>query len=105
MEKIEKVPKGHSIYTGMRIESPSGDYMNVNLGAPYEAIIQKFIERGYAGNQTEVIRQALLAYNRQIDEEEVRLVNKAVEQEMEGIRNGKIKTVPFEEVMKKAGRR
>ncbi len=79
--------------------------MNVNLGAPYEAIIQKFIERGYAGSQTEVIRQALLAYERQVDEEEVRLVHKAVEQEMEGIRTGKIKTISYEEVKKRAGRR
>ncbi|MGC8850988.1 MAG: hypothetical protein ACP5O3_02030 [Candidatus Micrarchaeia archaeon] len=52
--------------------------MNVNLGAPYEAIMQKVIEKGYAGNQTEVIRQALTAYEREIDEEEVRLVHKAV---------------------------
>jgi Arc/MetJ-type ribon-helix-helix transcriptional regulator len=55
-----------------------GGYINVNLGAPYEAIMQKVIEKGYAGNQTEVIRQALTAYEREIDEEEARLVHKAV---------------------------
>lgn len=34
--------------------------MNINLGTPYEATIRKIIEKGYAGNQTEVIRQALV---------------------------------------------
>ncbi|MEK6924022.1 MAG: hypothetical protein AABW54_02180 [Candidatus Micrarchaeota archaeon] len=73
--------------------------MNVSLGVPYEAIMEKLIERGYAGNQTEVIRQALLAYERQIDEEEVTLVNKAVEQEMALIKAGKVKAVPLEKVL------
>lgn len=75
--------------------------MNINLGAPYEAIIDKFIERGYAGNQTEVIRQALAAYQRQIDEEEVRLVNKGVEFEMQEIKEGKVKTIPLEKILAK----
>ena len=35
--------------------------MNINLGTRYEAIIHKIIEKEYAGNQTEAIRQALLA--------------------------------------------
>jgi len=34
--------------------------MNINLGAPYELAIKRIIEKGYAGNQTEVIRQAVL---------------------------------------------
>ena len=34
--------------------------MNINLGAPYEMAIKRIIEKGYAGNQTEVIRQAVL---------------------------------------------
>ncbi len=77
--------------------------MNVNLGTPYEAIIQKIIEREYAGNQTEVLRQALTVYERIIDEEEVMLVNKAIEAEMEGIRSGKTKTFTHEQVKKKLG--
>ncbi len=79
--------------------------MNINLGTPYEAIIDKFIERGYAGNQTEVIRQALLAYERNTEEDEVKLVHKAVEMEMQKIDSGQMKTVTFDEVMKKASRR
>lgn len=79
--------------------------MNVNLGAPYEAILQRIIEREYAGNQTEALRQALVVYERHIEEEEMRLVHTAVEVEMEEVRSGKVKTIPWEEVKKKAGLR
>jgi len=33
------------------------------------------IDKGYAGNQTEVIRQAILAYGKMLEEEEMMLVN------------------------------
>ncbi|HIH22471.1 TPA: hypothetical protein HA238_01970 [Candidatus Micrarchaeota archaeon] len=75
--------------------------MNVNLGAPYELIIKKFMERGYAGSQTEVIRQALMIYEREIEEEEVVLVNKATELEMQQIRSGAVKTKNISELKKK----
>ena len=75
--------------------------MNVNLGAPYEAIMERLVKKGYAGNQTEVIRQALLAYDREIEEEEVRLVNKGVKFEMGLIKAGKVKTSSFEQVHEK----
>ncbi|MCD6227229.1 hypothetical protein J7J90_01925 [Candidatus Micrarchaeota archaeon] len=75
--------------------------VNVNLGAPYEAIIKKIIEKEYAGNQTEVIRQALLAYERQLEEEEVRLLNKAIESEMQKIDSGEMKTMPWEKFKNK----
>ncbi|MFH1587244.1 MAG: hypothetical protein ABID38_05280 [Candidatus Diapherotrites archaeon] len=75
--------------------------MNADLGVPYEAILKKAIERGYAGNQTEVIRQALLTYERMIDEEEVRLVNKGIEMEMQEIREGKVKTKNLATMKKK----
>jgi len=77
--------------------------MNVNLGTPYERIMTGIIERGYAGNQTEVIRQALVAYDRQIRSDEGLLVHKAVEEEMKEIRRGKEKTIPMAKVMKEAG--
>ena len=75
--------------------------MNVALGTPYEVIMTKLIERGYAGNQTEVIRQALMAYERQVDQEEVELVNKAIELDMQDIRSSKAKTYSLAEVKKK----
>ena len=75
--------------------------VNVNLGAPYEAVIKKIIDREYAGNQTEVIRQALLVYERVIDEEEVILVNRAINDEMRQIKSGKLKTMKWEDFKKK----
>jgi len=75
--------------------------MNIKLGTPYEIIIQKIIKRGYAGNQTEVIRQALLNYEKALEEEEVKLVNKGIEIEMEQIKTGKIKTKNFKQIQKK----
>ena len=77
--------------------------LNVNLGAPYEAIMRRFIERGYAGNQTEVLRQALVTYERDVEEEEALLVHKGVELAMQEVRAGKMKTHSFEKVMKEAG--
>ncbi len=74
--------------------------MNINLGAPYEATIKRIIEKGYAGNQTEVIRQAILAYEHMLEEEELTLVNRAVEIEVEEIDAGKAKTFSFEEIKK-----
>ncbi len=77
--------------------------MNINLGAPYEAAIKKIIDKGYAGNQTEVIRQALTAYERMLEEEEQMLVHKAVEQEMQEVRSGRAKTKSLDEIEKKYG--
>lgn len=78
-----------------------GGFVNVDLGVPYEAILKKAIERGYAGNQTEVVRQALLNYERMIEEEEKELVAKAVKIEMDGVKAGNIKTKSFSKVKKK----
>ena len=52
--------------------------MNISLGPSYEAVIKRIIGKGYAGNQTEVIRQAILAYERMLEEEELMLVHRAV---------------------------
>lgn len=84
----------------MRIKVVLVMYMNVTLGAPYEAIIKRIIEKEYAGNQTEVIRQALVNYERQLEQEEMELVAKAVEIEMEKIKSGEEKTIPWEKVKK-----
>ncbi len=72
--------------------------MNINLGTPYEIAVKRIIEKGYAGNQTEVIRQAILAYERMIEEEELTLVHKAVETEMRELESGKVKTHSLEEI-------
>jgi Arc/MetJ-type ribon-helix-helix transcriptional regulator len=74
--------------------------MNIKLGEPYEAAIKSIIEKGYAGSHTEVIRQAVLAYEHMIEEEELALVHKAVELEMEDIDAGKITAYSFEDIKK-----
>ena len=74
--------------------------MNINLGHPYEIAIKSIIEKGYAGNQTEVIRQAIMAYKRQIDEEELALVHRAVDKEMAELDASKVKVHSFEEIRK-----
>lgn len=56
------------------------------------------MHKGYAGSQTKVIRQAILAYERMIDEEELLLVHKAVEVEMEEIEAGRSKTYSFKDI-------
>ena len=63
--------------------------------------MKKAIEKGYAGNQTEVIRQALLTYERMLDDDEVRLVNKGIELEMQEIKEGKVKTKSLAAIKKK----
>ena len=77
--------------------------MNINLGAPYEVAIKAIIEKGYAGTQTEAIRQAILAYERMIEEEEQTLVHKAVEIEIMELNAGKVKIHSFQEIKKSLG--
>jgi len=64
--------------------------MNINIGRPYEEAIRRIIDKGYAGNQTEVIRQAILAYEKMLEEEEMMLVHRRVSIEMEEMLAGNI---------------
>ena len=72
--------------------------MNISIGPPYEAAIKRIIEKGYAGNQTEVIRQAILAYERMLEEEELRLVHRAVTIEVSEIDTKKTPSYTFDEI-------
>ena len=74
--------------------------MNISIGTPYEAAIQRIIRKGYAGNQTEVIRQAILAYERILDDEELILVHRAVEVEVKEIEACESKSFTFDEIKK-----
>jgi len=79
--------------------------LTVNLGTPYEAIIENLIRKGYAGTQAEAIRHALEFYERYIEEEEVRLVNKGIEYAMDRIESGEAKTYSLEEVRKRQAKK
>ena len=74
--------------------------MNIRIGSPYEAVIKRIIEKGYAGNQTEVIRQALLAYERMLEDEELMIVHRAVTVEVSEIEIKKNPSCSFDEVKK-----
>jgi Arc/MetJ-type ribon-helix-helix transcriptional regulator len=74
--------------------------MNIHIDAPYDAAIRRIIEKGYAGTQTEAIRQAILAYDRMIEEEEQTLVHRAVEIEMAKMNADKVKTHSFQDIKK-----
>jgi len=74
--------------------------MNISIGSPYEAVIKRIIEKGYAGNQTEVIRQAILAYERVLEDEELMLVHRAVTVEVREIKANKTPTHSFDEIKK-----
>lgn len=74
--------------------------MNISIGSPYEAVIKRIIEKGYAGNQTEVIRQAILAYERMLDDQELMLVHRAVTGEVNEIVAKKSPTHSFDEIKK-----
>ena len=72
--------------------------MNISIGSPYEAAIKRIIEKGYAGNQTEVIRQAILAYERMLEDEELMLVHRAVTAEVNEMKARKTPTHSFAEI-------
>jgi len=77
----------------------------VNLGQPYEAIIDMLIKRGYAGNRTEAIRHALTAYEKQLEYEEDVLLQRACESMMVEIKSGKTKTYSLKEVRERQARK
>ena len=74
--------------------------MNISIGSPYEAAIKRIIEKGYAGNQTEVIRQAILAYERMLEDEELMLVHRAVTAEVNEIKARKTSVHSFDAIKK-----
>jgi Arc/MetJ-type ribon-helix-helix transcriptional regulator len=97
----------HNVYVLKYISNMYGDDrmpLTINLGTPYEDIIDRLIKRGYAGNKTEVLRQALVAYEQRLDaEEEKRLVGKKVKKMMADIESGKAKTYPWDDIKKELG--
>ena len=74
--------------------------MNITIGRPYEEAIRRIINKGYAGNQTEVIRQAILAYDRMIEEEELMLVHRGASIELSEALAGTICLTTMDEMKK-----
>jgi len=74
--------------------------LTIDLGVPYDAIMDKLLNRGYAANKSELIRQALILYDKTVDEEEISLVRTAVESMAAEQKSGKRKTYTLEEIEK-----
>jgi Arc/MetJ-type ribon-helix-helix transcriptional regulator len=74
--------------------------LTIDLGTPFEAIMDKLLDRGYAANKSELIRQALILYDRAVDEEEIMLVRTAVESMVADQKSRKRKTYTLEEIEK-----
>lgn len=77
--------------------------MLVNLGSPYESMLDSIIAKEYAGNKTEAIRQAIKAYIDKIQDEEALAVERLVNEEMSKIKKGEIKTHSLESVLEELG--
>ena len=75
--------------------------LNLDLGKPYMAIIDRAIEQGYAGNKSEVIRQALNLYGKEIDDKEYASVEKAADKITAAIERGEMKTHSLDEIKKR----
>ena len=56
--------------------------MNVNIGEYYEAKLRAIIARGVAASKTEAMRMAVVAYERQLEEEEERMVAARLDEEI-----------------------
>ena len=74
--------------------------LTVDLGTPYDAIIDKLVSRGYAANKSELIRQALIIYDKVVEEEELTLVRRAIDSMIAKEKSGKSKTYTLEEIEK-----
>jgi len=77
--------------------------MLVQVEKPYSDFIHKIISLGFAKNPDEVIRQSLLIYQNQIEYEELFLVDKAVNTELENLNKDRGKLFSIEEVFSEAG--
>jgi len=72
----------------------------INLGGPYEDIIDRLIKKGYAGTKSEAIRQALAFYDRYLEDEEFILVSRATKAMMDDVKSGKTRTYKLDDVLK-----
>lgn len=75
--------------------------MNVNIGEYYEAKLRAMIARGVAANKTEAMRMSVLAYERQLEEEEERMVAARLDEEIPKLDRKKF--VSLDAVLKENG--
>lgn len=79
--------------------------VNVHIEGELDKFVARRIHLGYATSKAEVIRQGLIRLKDEVttEAEELELVHKAVEAEMQKIKTGKAKTYSLGEVKKELG--
>jgi Arc/MetJ-type ribon-helix-helix transcriptional regulator len=78
----------------------SSDTMNVNIGSYYEAKLAKLIRMGIAASKTEALRMAVVAFERQLEDEEERLVVAKLLEEEKARDTPRSKWKSFDQVLK-----
>ena len=82
--------------------------INVSLDGYTEGIVKDALAKGIVKTKAEAIRFALLLFGREyklenINIEEVKMVNKKIEQEIKEVENGNVKLSSWEKVKSNAG--
>jgi Arc/MetJ-type ribon-helix-helix transcriptional regulator len=82
--------------------------LNISLEGRIEDLVNRAINQGLVKTKSEIIRAGILLFAKEygLNEpsiEEVNLVNRKIEEEMQEIRSGKVKTIPLSEIEKKYG--
>jgi hypothetical protein len=73
--------------------------MLLEIEKPYTDMMQKIIDYGFANNFDEAIKQSIISYTNQINFEELYLVDKAVNIEMNEIEKNNLKLISYDEVL------
>jgi len=77
--------------------------MNVNIGGYYEAKLARLIRFGVAANKTEALRMAVVAFERQLEDEEERLVVAKLLEEEPARKAARSKNISFDRLLKENG--
>ncbi|MCX6153075.1 MAG: hypothetical protein NT007_02820 [Candidatus Kapabacteria bacterium] len=73
--------------------------MELSIQSPYTEYIQKIIDFGIADSPAEAVKQSLFNFIKQIEFEEIYLVDKAVRKELEDIENSNERLFSLDEVI------
>ena len=75
--------------------------MNINIGEYYEAKLRRFVELGVASNKTEALRMAVSSYEKQLEEEETKMVLERIAEDELRLAQTKSKYISLDELLKK----
>ena len=75
--------------------------MNINIGEYYEAKLRRFVKLGVASNKTEALRMAVISYEKQLEDEETRLVLERIAEDEQRLAHSKSKNIPLDKLLEK----